>query len=162
MSLRFFSWLAAAPLDVVRPNAPPLIVESYPPLAFSHRRAWSSRLGGWLGASGWRVSGLEVPRSFGRRARGEALAAARLDFADALIDVRTPGAATALDRIAVARSLHELWHFRAEVFSRVSRRHDQAEAARRLAELDRHFPKRSRSAAFRIGATMLVDSATRR
>ncbi|MGZ5206172.1 MAG: hypothetical protein ACXWCI_14765 [Caldimonas sp.] len=44
----------------------------------------------------------------------------------------------------MTRSLHELWHFREEVFSLVACRHDQAEAARRLAELDRHFGRRSR------------------
>ena len=102
----------------------------------------------WFAASGWRVSGSDLASSFGRRGRSEALAAARLDFAEALYDVRTDGAAAALDRIAVARSLHELWHLREEVFSRVARHRDQAEAERRLATLDRHFPRRTRAAAF--------------
>ena len=57
--------------------------------------------------------------------------------------------ATALDRIAVTRSLHELWHLRGEVFDLVSLRHDQAEAERRLADLDRHFAKRSPLARWR-------------
>jgi hypothetical protein len=39
------------------------------------------------------------------------------------------------------RSLHELWHFREEVFSLVACRHDQAEATRRLARLNRHFAR---------------------
>jgi hypothetical protein len=121
-------------------------VESVPPLAFAHRRAWPSRIGRWLAASGWRVAGVELPSSFGRRARRERVAAARLDFADALMDVHTDAAADALDRIAVTRSLHELWHFRAEVFSRVAQRHDQAEATRRVVLLDRHFPQRTRRA----------------
>ena len=42
--------------------------------------------------------------------------------------MRTPRRPRSLDRIAVTRSLHELWHLRGEVFSLVSRRHDQAEA----------------------------------
>jgi len=152
MPLPFFSrWLAAAS-DESRPRSPQRVVESYPPLSFAQRRAWPSRLGSWLGTSGWRVSGVELTASFGRRARSDALAAARLEFAEALFDVRTAGAATVLDRIAVARSLHELWHLREEVFSRVACCHDQAEAARRLADLDRHFPQRTRAAAFMAGA----------
>ncbi|HEX4233270.1 MAG TPA: hypothetical protein VH041_03120 [Caldimonas sp.] len=108
--------------------------------------------------SRWRLStstGTAWPASssFGKAARHERVAAARLDFADALIDVHTDAAADARDRIAVARSLHELWHFRVEVFSRVAQRHDQAEAARRLALLDRHFPERSRRVPPRLGET---------
>ena len=90
----------------------------------------------------------------------DALAAARLDFAEALIrSLRTDGAASTLDRIAVARSLHELWHLREEVFSRIARHRDQAEAERRLATLDRHFPRRTRAVAF-FAAAAAVDSAT--
>ena len=59
------------------------------------------------------------------------------------MDVRSTAAAMALDRIALTRSMHELWHFREEVFSLVACRHNQAEAARRLASLDRHFPTRT-------------------
>ncbi|HEY2560812.1 MAG TPA: hypothetical protein VGI48_14000 [Caldimonas sp.] len=108
--------------------------------------------------SRWRLStsaGTSWPASssFGKAARRERVAAARLDFADALIDVHTDAAADALDRIAVARSLHELWHFRVEVFSRIAQRHDQAEAARRLALLDRHFPTQTRRALARPGRT---------
>ena len=97
----------------------------------------------WLGASGWRVSRVDGASSFGQRGRLDALVAARLDFADALFDVHTVAAGMALDRIAVTRSLHELWHLRGEVFDLVSLRHDQAAAACRLQDLDRHFAKRS-------------------
>jgi hypothetical protein len=107
--------------------------------------------------SRWRLStsaGTSWPASsFGKAARRERVAAARLDFADALIDVHTDAAADALDRIAVARSLHELWNFRVEVFSRIAQRYDQAEAARRMRLLDRHFPKRTRRAITRRGET---------
>jgi hypothetical protein len=112
----------------------------------------------WLAASGWRVSSSELVSAFGRRGRSQALAAARLEFAEALFDVRTGGAAEALDRIAVTRSLHELWHLREEVFSRIACHHDQAEAERRLVALDRHFPRRTRVAAFMAGAA--ADSTT--
>ena len=99
--------------------------ESLPPLARRRSIAWVRRLG--------------------ERSRGEKLAAARLDFDEALGDIRTPAALNVRSRIAVARSLHELWHFREEVFSLVACRHDQARAAGRLAELDLHFPRRDRS-----------------
>lgn len=138
-------WFVTASNDSVRrESSPRVVIESYPPLAFAHRRAWSSRLGDWLAASGWLASGIAPPSSFGRRARREAVAAARLDFAEALNDIGTDGAADALDRIAVMRSLHELWYLRADIFSRVAECHDQAEAARRLAAIDRHFPRRTR------------------
>ena len=114
------------------------------------QRSWPSRLGDWLMASGWRVeSGTHSP--IGRRSLGDTLAAARLDFADALLDVRTDGAADALDSIAETNRLDELWHLRAEVFGRVAERHGQAEAERRLVALDVHFARRSRRASSRAG-----------
>jgi hypothetical protein len=106
----------------------------------------------WLASSGWLASRGELASSFGRRARSEALAAARLEFAEALYDVRTAGAASVLERVAVMRSLHELWYLREEVFGHVARRHDQAEAVRRLAALDQHFRRRPRPLALRAGS----------
>jgi len=84
-------------------------------------------------------------RRLGERTRSETLAAARLDFDEALGDIRTPAALDVRARIAVARSLHDLWHFREAVFSLVACRHDQTRAAGRLAELDLHFRRRARS-----------------
>jgi hypothetical protein len=154
-------WFVTASNDSARRETPECIVESYPPLAFAHRRAWPSRLGDWLAAGSWRTSAATLPSSFGRRARREAVAAARLGFAAALSDIHTDGAADTLDRIAVVRSLHELWYFRAEVFSRVAEQHDQAEAARRLAVVDRHFPQRTRRAAARSTSAGASRSAGR-
>jgi len=99
--------------------------ESLPPDARPRYVAWVGRLG--------------------ERSRAQALGAARLDFDEALGDLRTAASFQLRSRIAVARSLHELWHFREEVFSLVACRHDQARAAGRLAELDLHFPRRDRS-----------------
>jgi hypothetical protein len=132
--------------------APPRSAESRPPPALAPR-AWSSRLSDWLGASGWGISRVDFVSSFGQRGRLDALAAARLDFADGLFDVHTVTAGGTLDRIAAARSLHELWHLRGEVFDLMSLRHDQAEAESRLAELDRHFTPRSLLARWRDGAS---------
>jgi len=136
-----FSRSSAAPSSVSGRAAPARVAAAQPPQEFAPRD-WSSRLGDWLGASGWRVAGVEIPSAFGQRGRAAAIAAARLDFADSLWDIRTDAAAAALDRVAVARSLHELWHLRGEVFAHVARLHDQAEAERRLAVLDRHFAPR--------------------
>jgi hypothetical protein len=103
-------------------------VESCPPLARTRGLRWKSA------------------------SSGDKLAAARLDFADALDDVRNRASLDVQSRIAVTRSLHELWHFREEVFSLVACRHDQAEAARRLARLSRHFTRHgSRSAPAPLG-----------
>ena len=99
--------------------------ESVPPLTRRRTMGWVRRLG--------------------ERTRSETLAAARLDFDEALGDIRTPAALDVRARIAVARSLHDLWHFREAVFSLVACRHDQTRAAGRLAELDLHFRRRARS-----------------
>jgi hypothetical protein len=140
-----FSRSSLASASVSARAAPARVVAAQPPQEFAPRD-WSSRLGDWLGASGWRVAGVEIPSAFGQRGRVAAIAAARLDFADALWDVRTVAAGAALDRVAVARSLHELWHLRGDVFAHVAHLHDQAEAERRLAVLDRHFEKRGGAA----------------
>jgi len=149
-ALRFRS-RADRPAEARGRAAPPRSAESRPPQAVAPR-AWSSRLSDWICASGWRVSRVDFASSFGQRGRLDALAAARLDFTDTLFDVHTVAAGGLLDRIAVARSLHELWHFRGEVFDLVSLRHDQAEAECRLAELDRHFAQRSLLTRWRDGA----------
>ena len=102
--------------------------------------------------------------ALGQRRRCAALASARLDFAEALFDVRTPAAAALLDRIAITRSLHVLWLLRGEVFGHVARRHGQAQADVRLASLDAHFPKRMRRVGFATHALRVAHasaSATR-
>ena len=137
----FSSWLLSSSNAGARSPSTGSSVESLPPP--SEARSWSIRLGEWLMASSWHVAGAESS-SFGRSGRGEKVAAARLDFADALFDIRTDAAADTLDRIAETRRLHELWHLRAEVFGRVALRHGQAEAERRLAGLDVHFARRAR------------------
>lgn len=71
------------------------------------------------------------------------LPAVRRDFTDTLDDVDGLEARRLRQRIADTRSLRELWHLRADVFRVVSIRHDQAEATRRLGQLNRHFPARS-------------------
>lgn len=150
-------WLASVISEHRAARSAARLVESCPPSAHWPDRAWSSRIGRWLGASAWFVAGTESLPALGQRHRIAALASARLDFAEALFDVRTLESASLLDRIAVIRSLHELWHLRGEVFGHVSRRHGQATADDRLAELDAHFPKRMRRAGFAARAPTITD-----
>jgi len=136
----FSSWLLSSSHAVARSPSTRSPVASVPPP--SEERSWPSRFGEWLMASGWRVASAGSS-SFGRR-RGRVVADARLDFADALFDIRNDAAADTLDRITATERLHELWHLRAEVFGRVAQRHGQVEATRRLAALDAHFARRAR------------------
>ncbi|MEO8524745.1 MAG: hypothetical protein ABI460_08510 [Caldimonas sp.] len=110
-------------LNSLLPSAPR--AETCPPLLRPYRSPWVRRLGF-------------------DRARREALAAARIDFVEAIRDLRTPAALDTKSSIVVARSMHELWHFRGQVFGLIACRHNQAEAARRVAKLDCHFARRPR------------------
>lgn len=113
------------------------------PMPFHSLQRWISSASPWVSSRSGR------PHSAGWRVSGQALAEARLDFADVLIDLRPSTAAGPLDRIAVARSLHELWNLREEIFALVAHKHDQSEATARLASLDCHFtarPQRTRLA----------------
>ncbi|HEV8688925.1 MAG TPA: hypothetical protein VGQ91_01415 [Ideonella sp.] len=75
--------------------------------------------------------------------RVSALDAARQDFALALADLDEVDAADLRRRGLSARSLRELWHLRAELYSIVARHRSQGEAIRRLDLVNRHFPVRS-------------------
>ncbi len=76
-----------------------------------------------------------------RRLRAQStLANARFDFVDALSDIDLPQAGGVVTRMSAARTLQELWLFRADVFNLVSRQHSQTEANRRLLGLSRHAP----------------------
>lgn len=72
----------------------------------------------------------------------------RAEFATALADLATVDATLLRDRIGFARSLRELWHLRTEVYRVVAVAHSQAEAERRLARLNRHFPTRAPRSGF--------------
>lgn len=125
-------------------------IEVRPPMARRNVQTWRRRLREWLttgfgeryASTAFRDSTLS-PRS------DAALRAARDSFRGALHDIgQSIQTAASLDHIRAARSLHELWHLRAEVFSLVSRHRDQGEAARRLTRLDRHFDNRVSHARF--------------
>ena len=75
--------------------------------------------------------------------RMSALEAARKDFADALADMDETDAADLRRRGLSARSLRELWHLRADLYSVVARHRNQPEAIRRVDLVNRHFPVRT-------------------
>jgi hypothetical protein len=72
----------------------------------------------------------------------------RQDFIDSLEGIRPEDAGSLCARIGHARSLRELWHLRAELYSVVAISHSQHEAERRLARLNRHFPTRAPRSGF--------------
>ncbi len=67
------------------------------------------------------------------------LVAARQDCAQALCDLDDQAARDLALRCHSARSLREIWHLRAEVYSLVARRLNQGEADRRLQTINRHY-----------------------
>ncbi|WP_374568570.1 hypothetical protein [Ideonella sp.] len=68
------------------------------------------------------------------------LEGARRDFANALADLTTEDAVDLRRRGQSARSLRELWHLRADLYSMVARYRSQGEADSRLQLVNRHFP----------------------
>lgn len=121
-------------------------IESCPPAMLPARPGWAHRLMDWLAEGGCAAS----PRSGLEEAPPGVtpLASVRLEFIGCLDDVATRQAADLAERIRAARSLRELWHLRAEVFSLVSCHATQDEAKSRLARLNRHFPARAPRSSF--------------
>ena len=71
------------------------------------------------------------------------LAAVKSEFRSSM-DGLTGGPSCRLaDQIERARSLRELWHLRSDLYGLLAVQYDQAEAERRLAGLNRHFPIRA-------------------
>jgi hypothetical protein len=138
-----------SPLHARRPPAGltrPARLEICPPQPQRRARDWLARVKGWL-AAGW--SG-NRPQPGTLADRSQALSAARQDFFTAVADLHIPAASALLDRIEFAKSMRELWHLRAEVFALVSIEHDQIEADKRLANLNRHFPTRAPRSGFAV------------
>lgn len=66
--------------------------------------------------------------------------AARADFQLAMADLCSADANGLRQRVAVARSLRELWHLRTELYGLVARHLSQGQAEQRVAQVNRHFP----------------------
>jgi hypothetical protein len=78
------------------------------------------------------------------------LPAVRLEFMRAIADVDSADAEMLRSRIALSRSLRELWHLRSELYRVVGVAHSQREAETRLTLLNRHFPTRAPRTTFGI------------
>lgn len=121
-----------------------LRIESRPPVARRKGEPWHRRLHSWL-TSGYSDRVSTLLQDWQPKPRDDPqFRAARQAFRDALHDIDEDVAATTLVHLRSARSMHELWHLRTEVFSLVSCHLDQHEATRRLALVDRHFEHRVR------------------
>lgn len=72
----------------------------------------------------------------------------REEFARTLDDIESQHAHFVQHRLLHCRSMMELWHLRSEVFYLIAREHSEAEAERRIAPLNRHFPTRSPRSGF--------------
>jgi len=129
--------------------AHPTRVEICPPAALANRPSWADRLLDWLG-QGWHSATppIDEEDTASRPSHLTPLALVRDEFAGCLADIPTRQAADLAVRIRRARSLRELWHLRAEVFSVVSCHADQREARERLSRVNRHFPARAPRSGF--------------
>lgn len=64
----------------------------------------------------------------------------RVEFMRAIADIDGDDADALRNRIALSRSLRELWHLRSDLFRAVGVALSQTQAEARLAALNRHFP----------------------
>jgi hypothetical protein len=67
----------------------------------------------------------------------------RVEFMRALADIDGDDADLLRNRIALSRSLRELWHLRSDLFRVVAVAMSQSQAETRLDLLNRHFPTRA-------------------
>jgi hypothetical protein len=114
------------------------------------RASWLAAARDWLTQGCWPASETSPwqPPNADRRHGTLPMPQIKQEFADSVCDLVTPQGADLLDRIHFARSMHELWHLRADIFSLVAVHHSQEEAEERLTWLNRHFPTRSPRSGF--------------
>lgn len=114
------------------------------------RVSWLAAARAWLTQGCWPAIETRPwqPPHADDRHTGLAMPQIKQEFADSVCDLATPQGADLLDRIHFARSMHELWHLRADIFSQVAVHHSQEEAEERLSWLNRHFPTRSPRSGF--------------
>jgi hypothetical protein len=84
----------------------------------------------------------------GATARPRDLDLACAQFVESVADVGRVQARQLQLKARLARSIQDLWHLRPQVFHLVAQTHTEAEAWRRLAVLNRHFPTRAPRSGF--------------
>ncbi|HSI49017.1 MAG TPA: hypothetical protein VLA61_12165 [Ideonella sp.] len=124
-----------------RPSAtvPPSRIEIRPPALWGQAEPVWQSVWSWMRQS---------PVTGG--ARPSVLDKARQDFCAALGDLHGEATHDLSRRASHARSLRELWHLRAELYSLIAFHLNQTEADRRLAQVNRHFPARAAGTATNV------------
>ena len=70
------------------------------------------------------------------------------EFQRALLGIEEAAAYAMACRISNARSLREMWHLRADIYTLIAQQYSEFEAAQRVALLNRHFPTRAPRSGF--------------
>ena len=109
-------------------------VEVCPPELWPSSLSWRGRFKRLLASSRWMP---EQARPVNR------LGLVKDEFLQHLADLDSTSAQALAERIARARSLRELWHLRSTMYNVVACGATQAEAERRMALMNRHFPMRA-------------------
>ena len=140
------SWMFR--LVVRRPAAPasslmPSRIEVCPPELWPSSLSWRGRFTRWT----QRVANQVAPWLPEPARPVNRLAVVKNEFTDTLSDLNLNEVHGLLGQIDRARSLREMWHLRSSVFGEVAMALSQAEAERRLARLNRHFPVRAQRSA---------------
>ena len=106
---------------------------------------WRASLRDWLDSGAGRAAQRGADPQAAARSTVDVV---RAEFLQSVSDIRTQQVGMLQQRIGIARSMHELWHLRPEVFRLVALRFSQFEAQARLDRLNRHFPTRAPRSGF--------------
>ncbi len=101
---------------------------------------WPSSLSFWGRAKRWLVRSPWTPQA---QRPVNRLALVKGEFHRELGDLHAEEASQLGERIDRARSLREMWHLRSGLYHLMATELNQAEAERRMARLNRHFPQRA-------------------
>jgi hypothetical protein len=101
---------------------------------------WPSSVTLWGRAKRWLARSPWAPQS---QRPVNRLAVVKGEFRRDLADLQSDDATRLGERIERARSLREMWHLRSVLYGLLATELNQAEAERRMAQLNRHFPMRA-------------------
>lgn len=104
-------------------------------------QVWPSSLSWWGRVQRWLMQ--DNPWTAGSKRPVNRLALVKGEFRRHMDGLSGIGAARLADQLDRARSLRELWHLRSTLYGLLAVQFDQAEAERRMAQLNRHFPMRA-------------------
>ena len=122
-----------------------------PPAVVAAVEPWWRRALHWLAAPPLAAQPSNHPNDHPNRppqAGLQRLERVRADFLQVIADLDGHDAELLAAQIRSARSPRELWHLRSAVFGLFALQRSQAEAAQRVAALNRHFPTRAPRSGF--------------